>query len=164
MISKRDISGLPVANYDSDRKGIFIHRNQLSDSGFNVGDRFSVKVGKQDLFAISIDKDDKGDIVFDKNGIFIERTRRVDMFLGGVFDVFADHFYRAKTTAGVTPARRQQLVQRFRFDLVVIRRDAINRGTVGPDDPEQRQWLERLTHPLIGEEILNQLQQASSLA
>jgi hypothetical protein len=88
MILKKDIDDLPVANYDPDRKGIFIHQNQLDDSGFKVGDRFSVKVGKQDLFAISIVKDDKGDIVFDKNGIFIERTRRIDILLGGIFDEY----------------------------------------------------------------------------
>ena len=88
MISKKDIADLPVANYDADRKGIFIHKNQLSDSDFKVGDRFSVKVGKQDLFAISIVKDHKGDIVYDKNGIFIERTRRIDILLGGIFDEY----------------------------------------------------------------------------
>jgi hypothetical protein len=65
MVSIKDLAGLPVANYDPDRKGIFIHKNELNDSSFKVGDRFSVKVGKQDLFAISIVKDDKGDIVFD---------------------------------------------------------------------------------------------------
>ena len=92
MISQKDIAGLPVANYDSDRKGIFIHRNQLSGSGFNKGDRFSVKVGKQDLFAISIVKDDKGDIVFDKNGIFIERTRRIDILLGGIYKEYVLYF------------------------------------------------------------------------
>lgn len=88
MISKKDIDDLPVANYDPDRKGIFIHKNQLDDSGFKVGDRFSVKVGKQDLFAVSIVKDGKGDIVYDKNGIFIERTRRIDILLGGIFDEY----------------------------------------------------------------------------
>jgi hypothetical protein len=88
MISKRDVADLPVANYDSDRKGIRIHKNQLNDSGFEVGDRFSVKVGKQDLFAITIVKDDKGDIVYDKNGIFIKRTRRIDILLGGIFDEY----------------------------------------------------------------------------
>lgn len=88
MVSKKDAAGLPVANYDPDRKGIFIHKNQLNDSGFNVGDRFSVKVGKQDLFAISIVRDDKGDIVYDKNGIFIERTRRIDILLGGIYDEY----------------------------------------------------------------------------
>jgi hypothetical protein len=86
MVSKKNIANRPVANYDPDRKGIFIHKDQLIDSGFNVGDRFSVKVGKQDLFAISITRDDRGDIVYDKNGIFIERTRRIDILLGGIFD------------------------------------------------------------------------------
>ena len=88
MVSIKDLGALPVANYDSDRKGIFIHKNELNDSSFKVGDRFSVKVGKQDLFAISIVKDDKGDIVYDKNGIFIERTRRIDILLGGIFDEY----------------------------------------------------------------------------
>jgi hypothetical protein len=92
MKSKKDITDLPVANYDSDRKGIFIHQNQLIDSGFKKGDRFSVKVGKQDLFAISIVKNDKGDIVFDKNGIFIERTRRIDILLGGIYKEYVLYF------------------------------------------------------------------------
>jgi hypothetical protein len=88
MASQKNIAKLPVANYDPDRKGIFIHKDQLNDSGFKVGDRFSVKVGKQDLFAISIIRDDRGDIVYDKNGIFIERTRRIDILLGGIFDKY----------------------------------------------------------------------------
>ncbi|MGD8883803.1 MAG: hypothetical protein PVI82_18025 [Desulfobacterales bacterium] len=88
MVSEKDVAGLPVANYDPDRKGIFIHKNQLNDSSFKVGERFSVKVGKQDLFAITLIKDDKGDIVYDKNGIFIERTRRIDILLGGIFDEY----------------------------------------------------------------------------
>lgn len=92
MISKKEIADLPVAYYDADRKGIFIHRNQLSDSGFNVGDRFSVKVGKQALFAISIVKDGKGDIVYDKNGIFIKRTRRIDILLGGIYHDYVLYF------------------------------------------------------------------------
>ena len=88
MASENDIGGLPVANYDPDRKGIFIHKNELVESGFEPGDRFSVKVGRQDLFAITIVKNDKGDIVFDKNGIFIKRTRRIDILLGGLYDDF----------------------------------------------------------------------------
>jgi hypothetical protein len=88
MVSEKDVNGLPIANYDPDRKGIFIHKNQLNESSFKVGDRFSVKVGKQDLFAISIIKDPKGEIVYDKNGIFIERTRRIDILLGGIFDEY----------------------------------------------------------------------------
>jgi hypothetical protein len=92
MVSKKDIADLPIANYDADRKGIFIHNNQLNDSGLKAGDRFSVKVGKQELFAISIVKDDKGDIVYDKNGIFIERTRRIDILLGGIFNEYVVYF------------------------------------------------------------------------
>jgi len=88
MASKKDIADLPVANYDPDRKGIFIHKNQLINSSFNVGDRFSIKVGKQELFAISIVRDAKGEIVYDKKGIFIERTRRIDILLGGIFDQY----------------------------------------------------------------------------
>ncbi len=86
MVSTSDIAGLPIANYDSDRKGIFIHKNQLAESSFKLGDRFSVKFGKQDLFAITLVKDGEGDIVFDKNGIFIKRTRRIDILLGGLYD------------------------------------------------------------------------------
>jgi hypothetical protein len=88
MVSENSVAGLPIANYDSDRKGIFIHKDQLKDSRFKMGDRFSVKVGRQDLFAIAIVKDDKGDIVYDKNGIFIERTRRIDILMGGIFDKY----------------------------------------------------------------------------
>jgi len=88
MTTPKNIIDKPIANYDPDRKGIFIHKNQIDDSGFKVGDRFSVKAGKQDLFAISIVKDDKGDIVYDKNGIFIKRTRRIDILLGGIFDEY----------------------------------------------------------------------------
>ena len=86
MVSENDVAGLPMANYDSDRKGIFIHKNELADSSFKPGDRFSVKVGKQDLFAVTIVKDGKGKIVYDKNGIFIKRTRRIDILLGGIYD------------------------------------------------------------------------------
>ena len=92
MASKNDVADLPVANYDPDRKGIFIHKNELVDSSFKLGDRFSVKVGKQDLFAITIIKDEKGDIVFDKNGIFIKRTRRIDILLGGLYDDYVLYF------------------------------------------------------------------------
>ena len=88
MVSENDIDGLPVANYDPDRKGIFIHKNELTESGFKKGDRFAVKFGRQDLFAITIVKNEKGDIVFDKNGIFIKRTRRIDILLGGLYDDF----------------------------------------------------------------------------
>ena len=113
MISKKDIDDLPVANYDPDRKGIFIHKNQLDDSGFKVGDRFSVKVGKQDLFAISIVKDGKGDIVYDKNGIFIERTRRIDILLGGIFDEYV--LYIESDTPGSIKLRPLEAVMKDNY-------------------------------------------------
>jgi hypothetical protein len=36
MASSKDIIDNPIANYDSDRKGIFIHKHQLNDSGFKI--------------------------------------------------------------------------------------------------------------------------------
>ena len=77
-----------LALNDPQRRGILIPASQLVDSGLVVGDRFKVKMGQKDLFAVLIVKDDQGEILYDRTGIFIERTRRVDMFLGGVFDTF----------------------------------------------------------------------------
>ncbi len=88
MIRRADIKNKHIAIYDPDRKGIFIHKDQLEDSGFKVGDKFSVKKGQRELFALTIIKDENGNIVFDKAGLFIERTRRVDIFLGGIFDEY----------------------------------------------------------------------------
>jgi len=88
MTSESDISPRHIAFYDPDRKGIFIHYDQLKDSPFKVGDRFSVRKGKRELFAMTIIKDDNGDIFFDKKGIFIERTRKIDILLGGIFDEY----------------------------------------------------------------------------
>ncbi len=77
-----------LALNDPQRRGILIPASQLANTGLSVGDRFKVKMGQKDLFAVLIVKDDNGDILYDRTGIFIERTRRVDMFLGGVFDTF----------------------------------------------------------------------------
>jgi hypothetical protein len=88
MVTRDDINNKHIAIYDQDRKGIFIHKDQLEDSKFSVGDKFSVKKGQKELFAVTIIKDDNGDIVFDKTGLFIERTRRLDIFLGGIFDEY----------------------------------------------------------------------------
>jgi len=96
MITRADIHHNQMAFYDADRKGIFIHKDQLQDSTFNVGDRFSVKKGQKELFTLMIVKDESGDIVFDKTGIFIERTRRVDIFLGGIYDEYVIIFERDK--------------------------------------------------------------------
>jgi len=67
---------------------MFIHADHLVDSPFEVGDRFSLRKGKRELFAITIIKDDRGDIFFDKQGIFIERTRKIDILLGGIFEEY----------------------------------------------------------------------------
>ncbi len=77
---------------DPRRRGILSPASQLSDTGLAVGDRFKVKAGQKELFAVLIVKDDQGDILYDRAGIFVERTRRVDMFLGGVFDTFRVEF------------------------------------------------------------------------
>ena len=113
MGSKKDDPGLPIANYDPDRKGIFIHKKQLNKSGFKVGDRFSVKVGKQDLFAISLLKDDQGEIVFDKNGIFIKRTRRIDILLGGIYDEYV--LYIESDTQGSIKLRPLEAVMKNNY-------------------------------------------------
>jgi len=86
VLRKEDVKNKRMAIYDPDRKAIFIHQNQLAGSQFKVGDRFSVKKGRQELFALTLIKDDDGDVVFDKTGICVHRTRRVDMLLRGIFD------------------------------------------------------------------------------
>ena len=88
MTSSSAISPKQIAFYDPARKGMFIHKDQLADSPFEVGDRFSLRRGKRELFAITIVKDNQGDIFFDKKGIFIERTRKIDILLGGIFDEY----------------------------------------------------------------------------
>ena len=88
MTSRLDISSKNIAIYDPDRKGIFIHKDQLKESPFEIGDRFSVRKGKRELFAMTIVKDDRGQIFYDKRGIFIERSRKIDILLGGIFDEY----------------------------------------------------------------------------
>ena len=88
MSSAPDISPRQIAFYDPERRGMFIHKDQLTDGPFAVGDRFSLRKGKRELFAMTIVKDDQGDIFFDKNGIFIARTRKIDILLGGIFDEY----------------------------------------------------------------------------
>ena len=92
MITRADIPNKQIAIYDADRKGIFIHKDQLQDTPYLVGDRFSVKKGQKELFAVVIVKNENGDIVFDKTGIFVERTRRVDVYMGGIFDEYVIFF------------------------------------------------------------------------
>jgi hypothetical protein len=88
MTAGSDISPKHIAFYDPERKGIFIHNDQLKESPFEIGDRFSVRKGKRELFAMTLIKDDTGEIFYDKNGIFIERTRKIDILLGGIFDEY----------------------------------------------------------------------------
>ncbi len=88
-----------LALNDPQRRGILIPASQLVDTAFRVGDRFTVKRGQKDLFAVAIVPDDQGDILYDRTGIFIERTRRVDMFLGGVFDAFAVEILEGQPSA-----------------------------------------------------------------
>lgn len=78
-----------LAIHDPLRRGILIPASQLDGSGLGPGDRLAVKKGQRDLFAVVLVKDDRGDILFDKSGIFVARTRRVDILLGGVFETFA---------------------------------------------------------------------------
>jgi hypothetical protein len=49
MISKKNIKNKEIAILDRDRKGIFIHKDQLSGSSFKVGDRFSIKIGGNNI-------------------------------------------------------------------------------------------------------------------
>ena len=73
---------------DRDRRGILIPASQLDGSGLAAGDRFTLKKGQRDLFAVTLVKDAEGEIFFDRSGIFIERTRRVDILLGGIFEEY----------------------------------------------------------------------------
>lgn len=88
MTFESEISPRHIAFYDPDRKGIFIHIDELRQSPFEIGDRFAVRKGKRELFAVTLIKDDRGEIFFDKKGIFIERTRKIDILLGGIFDEY----------------------------------------------------------------------------
>jgi len=76
------------ALHDRDRRGILIPASELDGSGLSIGDRFVLKKGQRDLFAVALVKHETGDIFFDRSGIFIERTRRVDILLGGIFDEY----------------------------------------------------------------------------
>ena len=102
-----------IAFYDPDRKGILIHKDQLTDTPFEVGDRFSVRKGKRELFAVTIIKDADGDIVFDKRGIFVERTRKIDILLGGIFDEYV--VYIEPEIHGTIKLKALEIVQEKNF-------------------------------------------------
>jgi hypothetical protein len=86
MVAEADFSR--IAFYEKERKGIFIHADLLKESPFLPGDRFSVRPKPTQLFSLTIGKDSNGDILFDKHGIFIARTRRIDILMGGIFDKY----------------------------------------------------------------------------
>jgi hypothetical protein len=83
-----DIDLNDIAFYDRQRKGIYIHARQLANSHFAPGDRFALHPKPAQLFAVTIRKADDGDILFDKHGIFIERTRHIDILMGGIFEKY----------------------------------------------------------------------------
>ncbi len=103
------------AVYDQDRKGIHIPAAQLDGSGFEVGDAFSVKKGQREMFSLTIVKDDSGDILFDKSGIFIERTRRVDIFLGGIFDEYTVYLHGGSNPMEIRLKPIDPLVERLGY-------------------------------------------------
>jgi len=88
MSGKKTLSKALDALYDKDRKGIFVHRDRLKHLPIQVGDRFSIHKGKQELSTLKIKKDNQGDLIMDRNGLFIPRSRRVDILLGGIYDEF----------------------------------------------------------------------------
>ena len=87
-MTKNDNATARRALHDRDRRGILIPASELEDSGLAIGDRFTLKKGQRDLFTVALIKHDTGEILFDRSGIFIERTRRVDILLGGIFDEY----------------------------------------------------------------------------
>jgi len=109
MTSMSPISPDQIAFYDPDRKGILIHKDQLVDTPFKIGDRFSVRKGKRELFAMTLITDHNGDIFFDKRGIFIERTRQIDILLGGIFDEYV--FYIEPEIPGTIKLKALEIVK-----------------------------------------------------
>jgi hypothetical protein len=77
-----------TAVHDPQRRGILIPREQLEGTGLAPGDRFAIQRGQRELFCVALEPHPRGDIFFDKQGIFLARTRRVDILLGGIFDAF----------------------------------------------------------------------------
>lgn len=88
MMQRTPGNPIRTALNDRDRRGILIPARQLEGSGLAAGDRFSLKKGQRELFAVTLVKDARGEILFDRSGIFIERTRRVDILLGGIFEEY----------------------------------------------------------------------------
>ncbi len=75
-----------IAFHDRERKGIFIHAALLAQTPFTRGDRFSLQTFKTKLFTVTIQRDEHGEILYDRHGIFLPRSRLVDMRMGGIFE------------------------------------------------------------------------------
>ena len=54
-------------------------------------------------------KNEKPDIFFDKKGIFIERTRKIDILLGGIFDEYV--FYIEPEITGTIKIKQLEIVK-----------------------------------------------------
>ena len=108
-MSVPEISPKQIAFYDPERKGIFIHIDQLAGSPFEIGDRFVLRKGRKELFSITIIKDDLGDIFFDKTGNFIGRTRKIDIMLGGIFEEYV--FYIEPEISSTIKLRPLEIVK-----------------------------------------------------
>jgi len=78
-----------IACYEEERRGIFIHRDLLQGTPFRPGDRFAILPRPAQLFSVTLVRDPAGPILFDRHGIFLERTRRLDVLLGGIFERYA---------------------------------------------------------------------------
>ena len=88
MFSNKTIGKQNIVLFDRDRNGIFIDRDCLPERPFTIVDRFSIHKRRRELFSLKIKKDDQGDILLDKNGIFVSRIPRVDILLGGIYEAF----------------------------------------------------------------------------
>lgn len=65
----------------------------------------------------------------------------------------------AREVVGIGTPALNALAERFGSDIL-LKNGALNRAALRKivfEDPEQRRWLEELTHPLIGESIASQL-------
>lgn len=83
---ERTVDFRRIACYEEERRGIFIPRQLLEDTPFRPGDRFSLLPRPTQIFSVTLVRDEAGEILFDRLGIFIERTRRIDILLGGIFE------------------------------------------------------------------------------
>jgi hypothetical protein len=80
--------GIGTAIHDPERQGILLPASELAGSPFRIGDRLVIKKGQRRMFAVELIRDDAGDVIMDKAGIFIPRSRRVDILLGGIYERF----------------------------------------------------------------------------